>query len=49
MKTSLVLTTIYKPNKNIITFSKQSKKLKWEFIVIGDKKTPNNFRITYES
>jgi hypothetical protein len=47
MKTSLVLTTIYKPNKNIITFSKQSKKLKWDFIVIGDKKTPNNFRITY--
>jgi len=47
MKTSLVLTTIYKPNKNITTFSKQSKKLKWDFIVIGDKKTPNNFRITY--
>jgi hypothetical protein len=47
MKTSLVLTTIYKPNKNIITFSKQSKKLKWDFIVIGDKKTPDNFKITY--
>jgi hypothetical protein len=41
MKTSLILTTIYKPNKNIITFSKQSKKLEWDFIVIGDKKTPN--------
>jgi hypothetical protein len=47
MKTSLILTTIYKPNKNIITFSKQSKKLEWDFIVIGDKKTPNNFRIKY--
>ncbi len=47
MKTSLVLTTIYKPNKNIITFSKQTKKLEWDFIVIGDKKTPNNFRIEY--
>ena len=47
MHTSLIVTTIYKPNKNILTFSKQSKKLKWDFIVIGDKKTPNNFKISY--
>ena len=47
MRTSLVLTTIYKPNKNIITFSKQCKKVKWDFIIIGDKKTPQNFKINY--
>ena len=47
MLTSLVLTTIYKPNKNIITFSRQCKKHRWNFIVIGDKKTPYNFKINY--
>ena len=38
MKTSLVITTINKANKNIKLFSENSGKNKWEFIVIGDKK-----------
>ena len=49
MKTSLVITTINKVNKNIKLFSKNSKKNKWDFIVIGDKKTPKNFKIKYGS
>jgi len=49
MKTSLVITTINKPNNNIRLFSKNSKKNKWDFIVIGDKKTPKNFKIKYGS
>lgn len=49
MKTSLVITTINKPNDNIRLFSKNSKKNKWDFIVIGDKKTPKKFNIKYGS
>ena len=49
MKTSLVITTINKSNKNIKLFSKNSKKNKWDFIVIGDRKTPKNFKIKYGS
>ena len=47
MQTSLIITTINKPNKNIKLFSKKSKKNKWDFIVIGDRKTPKNFKIKY--
>jgi len=47
MKTSLVITTINRPNKNIKKFSKKTKMQNWEFIVIGDKKTPKNFKINY--
>jgi len=47
MKKSLVITTINKPNNNIKLFSKYSKKNKWDFIVIGDRKTPKNFKIKY--
>ena len=47
MNTSLVITTINKPNSNIKKFSFNSKKKKWDFIVIGDKKTPKNFKLSY--
>lgn len=47
MKLSLVLTTINKPNKNIKIFSQKSSKKKWKFLVIGDIKTPNNYKISY--
>ena len=47
MKTCLVVTTINKPNKNIRAFSKGSKDKKWDFIVIGDKKSPKNFKLDY--
>ena len=47
MKTSLVITTINKPNKNIKELINLCKKNKSKFIVIGDKKTPKNFKISY--
>ena len=47
MNVSLVITTINSPNKNIKKFEKNCKKKKWSFIVIGDKKTPKNFRLNY--
>jgi hypothetical protein len=47
MKTSLVITTINKPNKNINKCVKKTKEKKWEFIIVGDKKTPKNFKINY--
>ena len=47
MKTALVITTINKPNKNINSFSLNSKKRNWNFIIIGDKKSPKNFKISY--
>ena len=49
MKTALVITTINKANSNIKKFSRGSKLSNWEFIVIGDKKTPKNFKIYYGS
>ena len=47
MNISLVLTTINKVNKNINTLSKQSKLKKWDLLIIGDKKTPKNFKLNY--
>ena len=38
MKTSIVLTTINNPNVVTKKISKYSKRNKWKFIVIGDKK-----------
>ena len=49
MKTSLIVTTINKPNRNIAKLSNGSKKNNWDFIVIGDKKTPKNFKLKYGS
>ena len=47
MKKTLVITTINKPNKNINFFSRYCKKNKWEMIVVGDKKTPKNYKLRY--
>ena len=47
MKTSLVITTINKPNKNIQKLSNGSKKNDWNFIIIGDKKSPKKFPLRY--
>ena len=44
-KTSLVITTINKPNKNLRKYAKGCKEKKWQFIIIGDKKTPLNFSL----
>lgn len=44
-KTSLVITTINKPNYILREYDKNCKKNNWEFIVIGDKKTPVNFKL----
>jgi len=49
MKTSVVVTTINKPNKNIKKLSHGSKSNKWDFIVIGDKKSPKKFSLKYGS
>ena len=40
MKISLVITTINKFNKNLRNYSNNCNKNKWQFILIGDKKTP---------
>ena len=47
MKLSLVLTTINKPNKNIKIFSEKCKEKNWKFLIIGDSKTPNGYKIKY--
>ena len=47
MKTSLVITTIYRPNNNIKKFVDGCKKNDWDLVIIGDKKTPKNFSIKY--
>jgi len=44
-KTSLVITTINKPNKNMRLYDVGCKQKGWDFIVIGDKKTPRNYRL----
>ncbi len=47
MKTSLIVTTINKPNQNIRKLSDGSKKNDWNFIIIGDKKSPKSFKLNY--
>ena len=46
-KTALVLTTINKVSKNIINIANGCKKKNWEFHVVGDKKTPKSFKLSY--
>lgn len=46
-KVSLVLTTINKVTKNILNIENGCKKKNWSFIVIGDRKTPKNFKLNY--
>ncbi len=45
MKTSLVVTTINKPNKILNKLAFKSKLHNWNFVIIGDKKTPKNFKV----
>ena len=47
MKTSLIITTINKLNKNMRKFAVNSKIKKWDLIIIGDRKSPKNYRLTY--
>ena len=47
MKTSLIITTINKLNKNLKNFDKLSHDKNWNFFVIGDKKSPKNFNLKY--
>lgn len=47
MNVSLIITTINRPNINIKSFSKGCKNSNWDFIVVGDKKTPKNFSLSY--
>lgn len=44
-KTSLVITTINKANYILRKYAKNCKKNNWEFIVVGDKKTPKDFKL----
>jgi len=46
-RTSLVLTTINKVSKNILNIEKGCKKKNWELQIVGDKKTPKTFKLTY--
>ena len=47
MKTGLVITTINQANKNIKNIDINCNSKKWDFCVIGDKKTPKDFKIKY--
>ena len=47
IKSSLIITTINKPNRNIKRFSLLSKKKNWNLIIIGDQKSPVNFKINH--
>ncbi len=49
MKGSIVLTTINKPNINIKKLITLGKKNNFDLIIIGDLKTPKNFKIKYGS
>ena len=47
MKTGLVITTINKANKNIQNIDEKCRIHKWDFCIVGDKKTPKKFKIKY--
>lgn len=47
MQPSIVITTINKLNQNIKNYDVKSNKIGWNFIVIGDKKTPKNFKLKF--
>ena len=49
MKTGLVITTINNFNKNLKNIDKLCFKNNWDFNVIGDAKTPKNFKLIYGS
>lgn len=47
MKTSIVITTINPPNRIIKRISKNCKKKNWNLIIIGDLKSPKDFKINF--
>lgn len=47
MKVSTVITTINKPNINLKKLTKLSKKKKFDLVIIGDFKTPKNFKLIH--
>ncbi len=47
MKTSIVVTTINKPNKVIKKLSRRTKAKNWNLVIIGDEKTTNKFKLNY--
>ena len=47
MKTGLIITTINKLNKNLKNIDLQTNLNDWDFCVIGDKKTPKEFKLRY--
>jgi hypothetical protein len=47
MRASIVITTINRLNQNIINYDLRSNKMNWKFVVIGDKKTPKNFKLKF--
>ena len=47
MKSSIVITTINKLNQNIKNYDIKSNKIGWNLIVIGDKKTPKDFKLKF--
>ena len=47
MKTSVVITTINKPNKVIRKISNFCRLKNWKLIIIGDQKSPKKFKINF--
>lgn len=47
MKTSLVVTTIQKPNKVMKALASGAESVGWNFIVVGDEKSPEKFELQY--
>ncbi len=47
MRTALIITTINDINRNILKFSNYCKIKKWDLIIIGDKKSPKNYKLKY--
>lgn len=47
MQSSIVITTINKLNQNIKNYDVKSNKIGWNLIVIGDKKTPKDFKLKF--
>ena len=47
MKTGLIITTINKLNKNLKNIDLQTNLNNWDFCIIGDKKTPKEFKLRY--
>ena len=42
--TAVIITTINKVSHNLLNISKNCKQNKWLLVLIGDKKSPKNFK-----